>query len=69
MAVKIIPKLLKQRRKEIAEEILLTSKDDPDLPKKVITGDESLVYGCDIETKTVIMLHPLYSLELSSSQS
>ena len=25
--------------------------DDPDLLKKVITGDESLVYGCDVETK------------------
>ena len=28
-----------------------TFSDDPDLLKKVITGDESWVYGYDIETK------------------
>ena len=25
--------------------------DDPDLPKEVVTGGESFVYGFDIETK------------------
>ena len=31
--------------------MLTTFNDEPDLLKKVITGDESLVYGYDIETK------------------
>ena len=32
--------------------MLTTFNDDPDLFKKVLTDDESWVYGCDIETKT-----------------
>ena len=32
-------------------EMLTTLNDDPDLLKKVITGDQSWVYGYDIETK------------------
>ena len=40
-AAKIVPKLLnflqKQHRMEIAQEMLTTIKDDPDLLKKVIT--------------------------------
>ena len=31
--------------------MLTTFNDDPDLLKNIITGDESWVYGCDIETK------------------
>ena len=31
--------------------MLTTFNDNPDLLKKVITGDESWVYGYDIETK------------------
>ena len=31
-------------------QMLTTFNDDPDLLKKVITGDESWVYGYDIET-------------------
>ena len=42
--MKIVPKLLnfeqKQRRMDIAQEMLTTSNDDLDLLKKVITGDE-----------------------------
>ena len=42
-AVKIIPKLLnfeqKQRHMNIAQEMLTTFNDDPDLFKKVVTGD------------------------------
>ena len=34
-----------------AQEMLRTFNDDPDLLKKIITGDESLVYDYDIETK------------------
>ena len=36
---------------DIAQEMLTTFNDDPDLLKKVITGDESWLYGYDIETK------------------
>ena len=35
----------------IAQEMLTTFNDDPDLLEKVITGDESWLYGYDIETK------------------
>ena len=42
----------KQSRMDIAQEMLRTFNDYPDLPKKVITNDESWVYGYDIETKT-----------------
>ena len=44
-ARKIVPKLLKfkqkQRRVDIAQEMLTQFNDDPDLLKEVITGDES----------------------------
>ena len=54
-AAKIVPKLLnfeqKQRPKDLAQEMLATFNDDPDLLKKVITGDKSWVYGYDIKTK------------------
>ena len=36
---------------DIAQEMLATFNDDTDLLKKVITCDESWVYGYDIETK------------------
>ena len=52
---KIVPKLLnfeqKQRRLDIAQKMLTTFNDNPDLLQKVITGDQSWVYGYDIETK------------------
>ena len=55
-AAKIVPKLQnfeqKQRRINIAQEMLAMFNDDLDLLIKVITGDESWVYGYDIETKT-----------------
>ena len=35
----------------IAQEMLMKFNDDPDLLKRVITDDESRVYGYDIETK------------------
>ena len=54
-AAKIVPKFLnfdqKQRHMGIAQEMLTTFIDDPDLFKKVITGDILWVYGYDIETK------------------
>ena len=36
---------------DIAQDMLMTFNDDPDLLKKVITGDELWVYGFDIATK------------------
>ena len=41
----------KQCRMDMAQEMLTTFNDNPDLLKKVITGDESWVYGYHIETK------------------
>ena len=54
-AAMIVPKLLnfeqKKRRMDIAQEILTTFDDDPDLLRKVITDDESWVYSYNIQTK------------------
>ena len=54
-AAKIVPKLQNfeqnQSRMDIAQVILTMFNDDADLLKKVITGDESWVYGYDIQTK------------------
>ena len=54
-AAKIIPKLLnfkqKLRCKDITQEMLTTFNNDADLFKKVITGNESWVYGYDIGAK------------------
>ena len=36
---------------DIAQEMLTTFNDDPDLLGEVITGDKSWVYGNDIKTK------------------
>ena len=56
---KIITKLQnfgqKQRRMDIAQEMLATFNDDSDLLKNVITGDESRVHVYDIETKAQSM--------------
>ena len=35
---------------DIAQEMSTTFNDDPDLLKKIITGDESWVYAYDIES-------------------
>ena len=35
----------------LAQELLNDVNDDPDLLKRIITGDESWVYNYDIETK------------------
>ena len=55
VAAKFVPKLLnfdqKTRRMTIAQEMLNNVNGDPDLLKRVITGDESWVYGYDVETK------------------
>ena len=55
VAAKFVPKLLnfdqKTRRMTIAQEMLNDVNDHPDLLKKVITGEESCIYGYDVETK------------------
>ena len=55
VAAKFVPKLLnfdqKQHRMNIAQELLNEVNDDPELIKRVITSDETWVYGYDIETK------------------
>ena len=55
VSAKFVPKLLnfdqKNRRMSIAQELLNDVNDDPDLLKRVITGDELWIYSYDIETK------------------
>ncbi|UYV69514.1 hypothetical protein LAZ67_6003865 [Cordylochernes scorpioides] len=55
VAAKFVPKLLncgqKQHRMKIANEMLDSVRDDPNLLQRVITGDEAWVYGYDVETK------------------
>ncbi|UYV61861.1 hypothetical protein LAZ67_1006871 [Cordylochernes scorpioides] len=55
VAAKFVPKLLncdqKQHRMNIANEMLDSVHDDPNLLQRVITGDEAWVYGNDMETK------------------
>ena len=55
VCAKFIPKLLtteqKDLRSEIAQDNLEMVSDDENVLKKVITGDESWVYGYDPETK------------------
>ncbi|XP_014476037.1 PREDICTED: putative uncharacterized protein FLJ37770, partial [Dinoponera quadriceps] len=55
VAAKFVPKLLnfdqKQHRIKISGELLDSVRDDPNLLQRVITGDESWVYGYDVETK------------------
>ncbi|XP_014217021.1 putative uncharacterized protein FLJ37770 [Copidosoma floridanum] len=52
VAAKFVPKLLnfdqKQHRINIAQEMLDSVRDDPNLLQRVITGDESWVYGYDV---------------------
>ncbi|UYV76619.1 hypothetical protein LAZ67_14001482 [Cordylochernes scorpioides] len=55
VAAKFVPKLpncdQKQHRMNIANEMLDSVRDDPNLLQRVITRDEAWVYGYDVETK------------------
>lgn len=55
VAAKFVPKVLtaeqKERRLQISDELQVTAENDPNFLKKIITGDESWVYGYDPETK------------------
>lgn len=49
VSAKFIPKLLsdeqKEHRLQVSQELLNLAENDPDLLNRVITGDESWVYG------------------------
>ena len=55
VAAKFVPRLLTPEQKEhrvaICEELRQRALDDPSFMSRVITGDESWVYGYDPETK------------------
>ena len=71
MAAKIVPKLQnfeqKQRRMDIAQEMLTTFNDNPDLLKNFLTDDESWVYGYDMTMKPKLN-HPTGSVQQSQDQ-
>ena len=55
VAAKFVPRLLteeqKQNRVTVSQELLDRSNTDKNFLKNVITGDETWVYGYDVETK------------------
>ena len=55
VVVKFVRKLLnfyqKNRNMSITQDLLNDVNDDPDLLKRIITGDETWVYGYDVKTK------------------
>jgi len=55
VAAKFVPRLLteeqKQNRVTVSQELLKRSNTDKNFLKNVITGDETWVYGYDVETK------------------
>jgi len=55
VAAKFVPRLLteeqKQNRVTVSQELLNRSNTDKNFLKNVITGDETWVYGYDVETK------------------
>jgi histone-lysine N-methyltransferase SETMAR len=55
IAAKFVPRLLSNDQKEhrvaVCRELRDQARDDPNFISKVITGDESWVYGYDPETK------------------
>ena len=60
VAAIFIPKLLnfeqKQRQIEVAQESLNEVNDEAELLKLIITGDETWVYGYDVETNLIQIL-------------
>ena len=54
VAARLVPKdlnfLQKERRVEVAKEILANVSDEPAFIKRIITGDETWIYEYDVET-------------------
>lgn len=55
IAAKFVPRLLtpeqRQQRVEVCEDLLQRVQEDPTIMSRLITGDESWIYGYDPETK------------------
>jgi len=55
IAAKFVPRLLtddqKQNRVDVSQELLHGANDDDNFFKNIITGNETWVYGYDVETK------------------
>jgi len=55
VSAKFVPRLLsddqKENRVEISQELLANASGNENFLKKIITGDETWVYGNDVETK------------------
>ena len=55
VSAKFVPRLLtddqKENRVEISQELLAKANGNENFLKKIITGDETWVYGYDVETK------------------
>ena len=55
VGAKFVPRLLtndqKENRVEISQELLINANDNENFLKNFITGDETWVYGYDVETK------------------
>ena len=55
VSAKFVPRLLtddqKENRVEISEELLANANGNENFLKNIITGDETWVYGYDVETK------------------
>ena len=55
VAAKFVPRLMtsdqQAHRVQVCQDLLDHSENDKEFLPKIITGDESWVYGCDVETK------------------
>ena len=55
VSAKFVPRLLtddqKENRVEISQELLTNANGNENFLKNIVTGDEILVYGYDVETK------------------
>jgi hypothetical protein len=58
VVAKFVPKLLSQEQQhlclEVARDMLQCASGDPEFLKTVMTGDETCVYGYDLETKVLL---------------
>lgn len=66
VAAQCVPKLLNCRRMSIAQELCNDVNGDPDLIKRVLTGEKSWVYGYKIETKVQLSQYKKKSLRESN---